>query len=293
MDIWFELKIFLSKDFPPILKEVISSKLFELGAQGVVEDLGFVSGYFPEKDKARVTEQLPNSLEQLQSLMPSKALPRWEWCQVPEVNWVEKYKEHFKAQKLTNLFYLQPAWDKETAVPPEMIPIRMELGQAFGTGLHASTRLALKLTESIVGKFANPGELSLLDVGTGSGILAIGAEKLGVGKIHAFDIDEVSVEVAAVNVKENDCHRITLDTKPIEQIKERYNVVVANILLETHRLLDSHYYRVCKDNGYLILAGFLSYQLKDYRKSLPKEHWKVLQECHLQDWGALLLGRKF
>lgn len=293
MDIWYELKVYLSKDFPPILKEVISSKLFELGAQGVVEDQGFVSGYFPEVDRARVSEEFPPSLEQIRAMTASKTLPTWEWCQVPEVNWVEKYKEHFKAQKLTNLFFLQPAWDKETVVPPEMIPIRMELGQAFGTGLHASTRLALRLVESIVGKFGNPREASLLDVGTGSGILAIGADKLGVGKIHAFDIDEVSVEVAAVNVKENDCRRITLDTQPIEKVSGRYDIVVANILLETHKLLDSHYYRVCKDNGYLILSGFLSYQLKAYQKALPKEHWKVLQECHLQDWGALLLGRRF
>lgn len=293
MDTWYELKVYLSKDFPPLLKEVISSKLFELGAQGVVEDQGFVSGYFPESDRPRVTELFPASLEQLKSLMTSKTVPRWEWCAVPDVNWVEKYKEHFKAQKLTNLFYLLPAWDKETVTPPEMMSIRMELGQAFGTGLHASTRLALRLVESIVGKYANPEAISLLDVGTGSGILAIGADKLGVGTIHAFDIDEVSVEVAAVNVKENECRRITLDTQPIDKVTKRYDVVVANILLETHKLLDSHYYRVCKDNGYLILSGFLSYQLQAYRKTLPKEHWKVLQECHLQDWGALLLGRRF
>jgi len=288
MENWFELKVYLPLEW----RDIVSSRLFELGAQGVVEDATFVSGYFPENDKVRVDAEWPPCLALLIELSPTKHQVRWEWLPVPEVNWVDKYKETFKAQKLTNNFFLQPAWDTSSPIPSEMIPIRMELGQAFGTGLHSSTRLALRLLESIVGKFGDPGNISVLDVGTGTGILAIGAEKLGVGRIHAFDIDEVSVEVAATNLRENECRVVTLSTEPIEKVTETYDIVVANILLETHKLLQGQYHRVCKKSGYLILSGFLSNQLREYRRLVDPQQWKILQECHLQDWGALLLGRK-
>lgn len=292
MSDWLELKTYFPRPRPE-LKDVISSRLFEVGAHGVVEETHFVSGYFPASERVAVEKEWPAFLEELKERSELTEGLKWEWLPVPDVNWVEKYKETFKGQKLTHTFYLQPAWDKETQIPAQMIPIKMELGQAFGTGLHASTRLALRLLESVVGRFADPEKLTVMDVGTGTGILAIAAEKLGAGAITAIDIDEVSVEVARVNLKENESERITLGTEPLPQFRQEFDIVVANILLETHKQLQAHYRQVCKKNGYLILSGFLSYQLPLYKKWLQGQGWKTLEECHLQDWGALLLGRSF
>lgn len=289
---WFELRIFLAPPNAPgntsQWKDIFSSRLFEMGAQGVVEDTGYVSGYFPEDVKEKVTSEW----QPYYATVRDSSLARWEWCLVPEVDWVEKYKEHFKAQKLTNLFFLQPAWDETSRIPAEMIGIRMELGQAFGTGLHASTRLALRLLQSVVGRFWSPEHLSLLDVGTGTGILAIAAEKLGLGTLLANDIDAPSIDVARENIEANRCRKIELTTRPLEAIKGQYDIVLANILLETHRQLERDYARVCKQDGFLILSGFLSHQVGPYLRSLPKGEWKVIQHASLQEWGACLLGRR-
>jgi ribosomal protein L11 methyltransferase len=287
MEKWYELKVFVAAAG----KDAVSSRLFEIGAQGVVEDIGFVSGFFPESAKAEMQDEWPAYVDSLMEMNSALAI-RWEWKEVEDVDWTEKYKETFKAQKLTNLFYLQPAWDKTGKVPAGMLPIRMELGQAFGTGLHSSTRLALHLVQSIAAKFWDPNSISLLDVGTGTGILAIAAEKLGMGDIFANDIDEVSVEVAKENLVANECSLIALSTRPIDEISKQYDIVVANILLETHKHLQPHYSRLCKPHGYLILSGFLSYQLRDYYRFINKSEWKLLEEYHLQDWGACLFGRR-
>ncbi len=101
------------------------------------------------------------------------------------------------------------------------------------------------------------------------------------------------MEVARENLVANRCQQIELSTRPIEAIKSSYDIVVANILLETHKQLQPHYSHVCKLGGFLILSGFLSYQVRNYFKWLKNsQEWKVLEECHLQDWGACVLGRR-
>lgn len=260
---WFEIRVTVEVN----QKDAVENRLFELGARGVsdleVGKTAAVVGYFDGKVAPVALREISVYLESLATLFQLKPFPKPEMSPVADANWVELHKEFYKAQKLSSTFFLLPAWDKETKVPNGMIPIVMDLGQAFGTGLHPSTQLAMHLMERVLDGSQEPAPMNLIDVGTGTGILAIVAEKLGVGHIEAMDIDPVAVEVAEECLKLNHCHAIHLFTGELGQIKEPANVIVSNILLEVHVGLVQTYHKLLKPNGWIILSGLLTHQLPE------------------------------
>ena len=222
---WFEIRVLTELPIP--LKEVVTHQWFELGALGVdeseiIKGKPRFSAYFEIGNKEKVIQDWVIFLSSLDS--PRKI----EWQSVPvlQENWAEKYREFYRAQKLSHSFFLKPAWDEITAAPSDLITIRMDPGQAFGTGLHATTRLTLQLFERALGYYLDASQLSLLDVGTGTGILAIAAAKLGVGKITAVDIDEIAVETAAENFEINQVKGVALSGTPIQNIKEKFDIIL-------------------------------------------------------------------
>ena len=114
-----------------------------------------------------------------------------------EEDWANAWKAYYKPIKIGQRMVIVPAWEKYQAEPHELV-VRMDPGMAFGTGTHETTRLVIGLLE----KYTTPG-VRMLDVGTGSGILAICASKLGAGECRAYDIDPMSVRVARENIKDS------------------------------------------------------------------------------------------
>jgi ribosomal protein L11 methyltransferase len=168
----------------------------------------------------------------------------------------------------------------------------MDPGQAFGTGLHATTRLTLQLFERSLGYYLDASRLSLIDVGTGTGILAIAASKLGVGKITAVDVDPIAVETAHENFQTNHTTEIALSDTPIQNIHEKFDIILANILLETHMELLKEYKRLMKPRGHLILSGLLAWQKAPILAALKKEGFITEVIDHLQDWlGVYAISR--
>jgi ribosomal protein L11 methyltransferase len=260
---WFEIRVTVDGE----RKEAVSNRLFELGARGVSDtDSGKESslvGYFDGKSAPGALREIGSYLESLSLLFKIPAFKKPELAPVADSNWVDLHKEFYKAQKLSSHFFLLPAWDKETAVPPGMAPIVLELGQAFGTGLHPSTQLAMHLMERVLNAAGDIAAWNLIDVGTGTGILAIVGEKLGVTRIEAMDIDPIAIECAEENLKLNGCRHIHVFTGELSQVKEPANVIVSNILLEVHVGLVESYRRLLKDGGWIILSGLLTHQLPE------------------------------
>lgn len=283
---WIEVRLEVDEE----LRESVSNRLFEIGAEGVseIKDKGvdLYQVYFPKALEAEVISQLKEYQTALKSLFPQNKEITFQILEVPEDNWSDKYKEFYKAQKLTQLFYLKPAWDKETKVPQGMIPIVMDPGQAFGTGLHPSTRMCVHMLEHSVRVYRFPEKLRMIDVGTGTGILAMVAKHLGINNIDAIDNDEDAVITAKENLLLNNCPEVKISDKPLSEYKPYYDIIVSNILLDTHRLLAPEYARLLKEGGELILSGLLAYQKRELESFLLPLGFVPMGACNFQEWAA-------
>ncbi len=274
------------------LRDPISNFLFEQGAEGVTENgsgpSGTLHAYFKKEESQKVAEEIQTYFHSLAEMFPDEPAPSLQVVPLKNENWGEKYKEFYTAQPLGDRFFLRPLWDTQTPIPSDRIPIFMEPGQAFGTGLHSSTRLCIRLIEKALEQWASPDQVRTLDVGTGTGILAIVAAKLGVKSIAAIDNDPVAVETAVENLEVNQCTFIELSGTDLGLLKGPYDLIISNILLETHRQLAPHYFRLLAPGGILILSGLLGEQRAAIDEVMRAAGFTLDQSDAVQEWAAFM-----
>jgi ribosomal protein L11 methyltransferase len=167
--------------------------------------------------------------------------------------------------------------------------IIIEPGMAFGTGTHATTRGCLEFLEQVVPSSAS-GRITALDVGTGSGILAIALAKLGVAGVWAIDNDPVAVKAARVNIRRNHVQKVVkvvgLD---MGKVKETFNIVVANLTAETLIALSGTLQEKVSAKGYLILSGVLGSKVEEVVSCFASRGLILVGEKRKGSWITLLL----
>lgn len=277
MEKWFELRVVAPRD----RHEEISEKLTELGAQAVVENMEYLQGYF---DESPVSEKV--ALTQYLDSLPSPFPFEVSVQELEPRNWVEEYKKYYQAQNLGNSFFLRPLWDEKTPIPENRTPIFMEPGQAFGTGLHPTTQLCLSYLETCATEL-NFSELDIIDVGTGTGILAIVAHHLKAKSVTAMDNDPVAVEVAKENIEINGCGGMAVNTVPLDKLQCEFDIVIANILLEAHVELLPQYCRILRRGGRLMLSGLLLPHLEEIQSLFENAGLKLCAREESGEWGFM------
>jgi ribosomal protein L11 methyltransferase len=151
-----------------------------------------------------------------------------------------------------------PSWEEAQPNPDDII-LHLDPGMAFGTGGHETTRLCLEMLEQIIDQLPTGRPPAVLDLGTGSGILAMAAAQLGAGPIHAVDIDPQAVEVARENLAINNLtERVECSSTPLEALTETYDIILANILAEELVRLAPQLTERLAQGGRLILSGILA-----------------------------------
>ena len=202
-----------------------------------------------------------------------------------EEDWADSWKQYYKPIKIGEKLVVVPMWEKYDANENEII-VKMDPGMAFGTGTHETTRLCATLLE----KYVNSSTL-MLDVGTGSGILAICASKLGAEKCYAYDIDPVAVRVARENVKDNDVTNIECEVSDLlKGVKEqKYDVIAANIVADIIiRMLPDIGKYMHKDTT-LVISGIIDERCADVYESISKNGFTTVEEIHENGWCAISL----
>lgn len=216
-----------------------------------------------------------------------------------ETDWANAWKAGYHPLRIGRRLLVIPAWERERVQPgPGDLPIYLDPGLAFGTGLHPSTQLCLLALEGTM----RPG-LRVLDAGCGSGILSIAAARLGASHVDAFDIDPIAVRATEENFALND-RPTSLHVfvsagpdesafwRPADRPRPTWDVIVINILPHVIvTLLDAGIHTYLAPAGRLILAGIITEREGDVRAALAEHGLNVVQRLVDGDWVGLVVGR--
>ncbi len=253
--------------------DLVCALLAELDCQGtvveerkldtfVVPDAGLdpdatyqLKAYFADQpDPQALHQQVGKILAQLPELCAQK-YSVGQPSRVRMEDWAENWKQHFSRIKVGSRLVIRPSWEDYLPLADE-VSIQLDPGMAFGTGTHGTTLLCLEMIAELLEQPQPPR--SLLDVGTGSGILALGAAALGCETVLANDIDPDACRVAQENVAINGYEgQIEITSKPLEELSGQFDLVVANILAEENVRLKHELLKHLQPGGWLVLSGIL------------------------------------
>lgn len=208
---------------------------------------------------------------------------------VCEEDWANSWKAYYKPIEIGERMVIVPAWEKYEA-PEGKLVVRMDPGMAFGTGSHETTRLVIGLLE----KYIKNGQ-RVLDVGCGSGILAICAAKLGAEECKAYDIDPVAVKVARENVKDSGLTNVTCDTsdllRGVDKSGGAYDVICANIVADIIIRMTPDVGQFMHDGSVILASGIISERANDVITCFEQHGFRIVEKAEENGWCALVVGR--
>ena len=209
--------------------------------------------------------------------------------EVHEEEWATAWKKYYHPVKISKRFTVVPTWEEYTPVNSDELIIELDPGMAFGTGTHPTTVMSIQALERTVKK----GD-SVIDVGTGSGVLSIAAAMLGAEKVKALDLDEVAVESAKMNIKLNKVHTFVnvSQNNLLEGISDEVDVVVANILAEVILRFTDDVAKTVKPGGYFIAAGIIQQKKDQVKESIETAGFDIEETLRMEDWVAFIAKRK-
>lgn len=241
------------------LLEFVEECIYEIAPHNWVLNYNYfnkvtqLEGYFSSKTDA------DEEIRKLSEITKFNFFSALSVTEVSDEDWKNSYKKHFKPWRIDK-FHWVPIWYKETfSVPSDELKIFLDPGMAFGTGNHETTKLCLESIVSINKNLTGEERQDFIDVGSGSGILALTASILGFDKVCAVDNDEIAIKVSKENAKLNSLKNINYISSAIQnlQTSKTYGFVVANIqadilLKNSNRLIE-----LMQPCGYLLLSGIL------------------------------------
>ncbi|MDR3709405.1 MAG: 50S ribosomal protein L11 methyltransferase [Capsulimonadaceae bacterium] len=218
-----------------------------------------ITGYLPEDDRL---EGRIRAIDAALAILPSLGIagvsPAAVVGYIEEDDWANAWKKYFKPTRVGTHLIVTPPWET-----PELgagdIPIVIDPGMAFGTGSHATTQLCLMALENLVQTGAK-----VADIGTGSGILAIAAAKLGASSVWAMDNDPLAARIAGENAIANGVSILTGEAMPQQ---ETFDVVVANIIADTLIALAPQLASITAPTGTLVVSGIIDHRARDVQKA--------------------------
>jgi ribosomal protein L11 methyltransferase len=255
-----------------------------------------VKAYLPAGPKGiEVRRRVEEGLWHLHQILP---LGEPTFRDLEQADWADAWKKQFGLLRISSRLVIVPAWQAYEPGEAEAC-IRLEPGMAFGTGLHPTTRLCLRAVEQLLA----PGA-TVLDVGTGSGILSIGAAKLGARAVLALDVDPVAVAVAQGNVSANGVatavevrHGSVLPARPTDPThgpyvhlqQGQFDLVLVNILAPTIIAMAAALAERLARHGALVVGGLVETQEADVLAALAEQGLEPVSRWQEQDWVVLAL----
>ncbi|MFA5527093.1 MAG: 50S ribosomal protein L11 methyltransferase [Peptostreptococcales bacterium] len=205
---------------------------------------------------------------------------------VKDEDWLHNWKKYFKPIPITEKIIIKPGWEKYEKKCSDEIVIEIDPGMAFGTGTHETTSMCIEFLEKYIEKDLD----TVMDVGCGSGILSIVAEKLGAPKVLGIDIDPVAVEVAKENVRDNASHeRVYIFQGDLTKENDfKADIIVANIIAEAIIYLCKDIKKNLTHKRLLIVSGIIIEKKDDVVKALVENNFSILETKIKGEWVAMV-----
>ena len=301
IDSWLEIAC----EVPEEHSEVVADFLTDLTGKGVCLDNQCVDAFSTseipdstrvvikaylaaDNDPAPQMRELETFMSKLSVRHSSAVFGPATLTAVNTEDWSSSWKVHFKPLRVGKRLLIVPTWEETTQLPGDLV-IRIDPGMAFGTGGHETTRLCLEMLEGVMESGPLLMVPSLLDLGTGSGILAMAASLLGVGRILALDIDPDAIVVARENLALNQLSdQVECGTVPLESLTESFDIILANILAEELVRLAPYLAERMQPGGALILSGILAEKEPMVRRGFASQPLKYIQTTSAGEWVAML-----
>ena len=296
--------------------EVVSSILIELGSKGVsIEDpqdyyqltdeqldwlkvqqkdlyetdTVIVKGYFQPSQWSKDSDVLLHEkLEEIKVYGLQTGPLSVQVKEVGEEDWANAWKQYYFPVRVTRFLTVVPSWvDYEKEQDDELL-IELDPGLAFGTGTHPTTQLSLTALEQTI-----RGNESVLDVGTGSGVLSIASKLLGASKVTAFDIDEMATRVAKENIALNPTigEIEVFENNLLVGVNQKSDLIVANILAEILLQMPEDAYRNLNDDGSLILSGIIESKANEVKEAYQKAGFTLVERMTMREWNCFIMKK--
>ena len=296
--------------------EVVSSILIELGSKGVsIEDpqdyyqltdeqlewlkvqqkdlyetdTVIVKGYFQPSQWSKDSDVLLHEkLEEIKVYGLQTGPLSVQVKEVGEEDWANAWKQYYYPVRVTRFLTVVPSWvDYEKEQDDELL-IELDPGLAFGTGTHPTTKLSLTALEQTI-----RGNESVLDVGTGSGVLSIASKLLGASKVTAFDIDEMATRVAKENIALNPAigEIEVYENNLLVGVNHKSDLIVANILAEILLQMPEDAYRNLTDDGRLILSGIIESKADEVMEAYEKAGFTLVERMTMREWNCFIMKK--
>jgi ribosomal protein L11 methyltransferase len=278
--VWFEVTVEVAREF----SEAVANFLVESGAPGIQCDehdsemslIAYFSVPPPREDLRRFCAAIGAPLSETAIRMR----------EIADEDWAQNWKLHFRPQCIGERLYVCPPWD--TTLPPGRVEIVIDPGMAFGTGQHASTRGCLTLLEWAL---ASQRIGRALDLGTGSGVLAITLAKLGVREVWAIDTDAQALAIARGNAEHNGVEPHLRFASSMDLARGPFDLIVANLFSKVLETLAQRLVALLAARGVFICSGLLSGEENNVRSGYEGCGLEV-RKCYEEDgWVSLALKR--
>lgn len=264
----------------PVVEQQVGS---EDGGEPLPRPVTRIRAYLAPGDEDEQVEVLLRIQEGLWHLSQVHPLPDLQIVRLEDKDWARAWQEHYHVLRIGRRIVIRPSW--RTYEPQaEDILITLDPGMAFGTGLHPSTRLCVQALEDAV----RPGMVAL-DMGTGSGILAIAAALLGAERVIAVDTDPIAVKAATENVLANGLrNRVEVTLGSLEAVSGEFDLMVVNILAHVIQDMLAHdLAQHLRPGGHFIAAGILDTQADDVLRSFAVHSLRLVEKRQEKDWVLL------
>jgi ribosomal protein L11 methyltransferase len=266
-------------------------EIYQLNPDDYPEEGVIVKAYLPVNSfLGETVEAIKESINNLIIYNIDVGINKVTISEVHEEEWATAWKKYYHPVKISERFTIVPTWEEYTPVNSDELIIELDPGMAFGTGTHPTTVMCIQALERTV----QSGD-KVIDVGTGSGVLSIAAAMLGADQIRAFDLDEVAVRSARLNIKLNKVsNAVTVSQNNLlDGVEENCaEVVVANILAEVILRFTEDVARVVKPGGYFIASGIIQQKKYLVKDALIQEGFEIAESILMEDWVALIAKKK-
>lgn len=209
--------------------------------------------------------------------------------EVKEEEWATAWKKYYHPVKISEKFTIVPTWEEYQPCSSDELIIELDPGMAFGTGTHPTTVMSIQALERTVKK-----DDTVIDVGTGSGVLSIAAAMLGAKNIKALDLDEVAVESARMNIKLNSVDDVVTVSQNnlLNGIETKADIIVANILAEVIMRFTEDAAKLVKKGGYFITSGIIQQKKQEVKDAILSAGFVMVESIQMEDWVAFIAKKE-